>query len=145
MEASLSASPAMNDDGARTLAQLLGAAPPPVRPPAKRQPAARPTPTPVASDVPLADRGHEHRTAEQLPPATAVATPLAEQLLFSPEQAGVLLQVPGSWLRKQAAAGTISSILLGRRLLFARADLDALIETNRRPARSHARRVRSGH
>ncbi|MEY9969253.1 excisionase family DNA binding protein [Streptacidiphilus sp. MAP12-16] len=73
-----------------------------------------------------------------------VTAPHPEQLLLTPEQAGLLLQVPGSWLRKQAAAGRMSSVLLGRRLLFARTDLDALVDSHRRPATTGPRRPRPG-
>lgn len=94
-------------------------------------------PTPLLPQLALAD--------ESQPTATGpLGLPLPEPLLFTPEQAGLLLQVPGSWLRKQAAAGKVSSVLLGRRLLFARTDLDALIDVHRRPA-TGPRRFRSGH
>jgi hypothetical protein len=82
---------------------------------------------------------------ETNPAAPAALAPLPEPLLFTAEQAGLLLQVPASWLRKQAAAGRVASILLGRRLLFARTDLNALIDANRRPATNGPHRFRSGH
>lgn len=49
-----------------------------------------------------------------------------EQILFTAEQAGAALAVPGSWLRDKAAAGQIPCRRLGKHLRFARADLDTI-------------------
>ena len=143
-----------------SLAQLLGVIPTRTHNPTVPAPAARPrtgrrlapSPSPPAHCIAAQGDAMPPPDVTPMSPArgsecasTAADIPYPEQLLFSPEQAGLLLQVPGSWLRKQAAAGRISSVLLGRRLLFARVDLDALIEAHRRPAMASARRFRSGH
>jgi hypothetical protein len=59
---------------------------------------------------------------------------LAHQILLTPEQAGALLAIPGSWLRVRAAAGQVPSRRLGKHLRFARADLDAIAHAAARPA-----------
>jgi excisionase family DNA binding protein len=58
---------------------------------------------------------------------------LEHQILLTPEQAGALLAVPGSWLRVKAAAGQIPSRRLGKHLRFTRSDLDAIAEAAARP------------
>ena len=54
------------------------------------------------------------------------------QLLFTAEQAAVLLAVRASWLRRAAAEGTIASTYLGKHLRFSHADLLAIIATGAR-------------
>jgi len=55
--------------------------------------------------------------------------------LFTAEQAGAVLAVPGSWLREKAAAGQVPCRRLGKHLRFARADLDAIAEAAAQPIR----------
>ena len=145
------------DDSPHALTTLLGAAPPTARPrPATTRAGQARSSQCLATPAPPVGRAPEGptvlspaspRPAElHEPPSTASApapSALCEPLLFTPEQAALLLQVPASWLRKQAAVGRISSVLLGRHLLFARTDLDALVEDTRRPA-TESRRFRSG-
>lgn len=84
--------------------------------------------------------GHEPSPAgDASPPATAATVTmalaeLAHQILLTPEQAGALLAIPGSWLRVRAAAGQVPSRRLGKHLRFARADLDAIAHAAARPA-----------
>jgi hypothetical protein len=54
------------------------------------------------------------------------------QLLFTAEQAGVLLAVRASWLRRAAAEGAIASTYLGKHLRFSHADLLAIIAAGAR-------------
>ena len=54
------------------------------------------------------------------------------QLLFTAEQAAVLLAVRASWLRRAAAEGAIASTYLGKHLRFSHADLLAIIATGAR-------------
>ena len=62
-----------------------------------------------------------------------------EQILFTAEQAGAALAIPGSWLREKAAGGQVPCRRLGKHLRFARADLDAIAAAAAQPARSAAR------
>jgi hypothetical protein len=104
---------------------------------------ARRTPhPPVYIDEPeLADvnPGHEPGPAGDAGPPAAAATvtivlaELTHQILLTPEQAGALLAIPGSWLRVRAAAGQVPSRRLGKHLRFARADLDAIAHAAARP------------
>jgi hypothetical protein len=64
---------------------------------------------------------------------TMVLADLIHQVLLTPEQAGALLAIPGSWLRVRAAAGQVPSRRLGKHLRFARADLDAIVHAAARP------------
>lgn len=59
-----------------------------------------------------------------------------EQILFTAEQAGQALAIPGSWLRDKAAAGEVPCRRLGKHLRFARADLEQIAATAARPARN---------
>lgn len=52
------------------------------------------------------------------------------QLLYTPEQAAVLLAVRPSWLRRTAGAGEIACTYLGKHLRFSDADLHAIIADN---------------
>jgi excisionase family DNA binding protein len=128
-----------------SLAALLGVTPTPrrvsaARPPRTPRPAAEPsTGTPVVGEAPASPLITESQP-EPTPADTASPVPEArshpEQLLFTPAQAAVLLQVQVAWLRRKAACGQLGSVILGRRLLFSRTDLDALIEAHHRPART---------
>ncbi|MDT7685191.1 MAG: hypothetical protein QOG57_5501 [Pseudonocardiales bacterium] len=68
-------------------------------------------------------------------PTTGALAGLERQILLTPEQAGALLAVPGSWLRVKAAAGQIPSRRLGKHLRFTRSDLDAIADAAARPIR----------
>jgi hypothetical protein len=54
--------------------------------------------------------------------------------LYTAEQAGSLLAVPGSWLRKKAAAREVPCRYLGKDLRFAAADLTTIAEMAAQPA-----------
>lgn len=49
-------------------------------------------------------------------------------MLFTAEQAAVILQVRPSWLRRKAAARAVPCRFVGKHLRFARADLEAIAE-----------------
>jgi excisionase family DNA binding protein len=68
-------------------------------------------------------------------PTIGALAGLERQILLTPEQAGALLAVPGSWLRVKAAAGQIPSRRLGKHLRFTRSDLDAIADAAARPIR----------
>ena len=91
---------------------------------------------PELADV---NAGHEPSSAGDAdPPATSatvtmVLAELTHQILLTPEQAGALLAIPGSWLRVRAAAGQVPNRRLGKHLRFARADLDAIAHAAARP------------
>jgi excisionase family DNA binding protein len=68
-------------------------------------------------------------------PTIGALAGLERQILLTPEQAGALLAVPGSWLRVKAAAGQIPSRRLGKHLRFTRTDLDAIADAAARPIR----------
>jgi excisionase family DNA binding protein len=63
----------------------------------------------------------------------AAPDPLPGPLLFTAEQAAVLLAVTPGWLRRAAGEGRVSSVLIGKHLRFSRQDLDELIERGHRP------------
>lgn len=100
-----------------------------------------------ATDPPARPLNH-HRTATPAlaapgPPGEAItrARPAAgtppvghRAILFTAEQAGVLLAVPGSWLRDRAAARAIPCRRLGKHLRFSLADLTRIAEMAARPA-----------
>lgn len=56
-------------------------------------------------------------------------------LLYTPAQAAELLQVPESWLRRQAGQRAVPCRMVGKHLRFARSDLEALVLSMARPAR----------
>jgi excisionase family DNA binding protein len=49
------------------------------------------------------------------------------QVLYTPEQAAVLLQVRPSWLRKKAAARAVPCTFVGKHLRFSAADVAAIV------------------
>ncbi|WFE27613.1 helix-turn-helix domain-containing protein [Solwaraspora sp. WMMD791] len=53
--------------------------------------------------------------------------PTDTQLLYTAEQAAVLLQVNPSWLRKKATARTIPCTFIGKHLRFSPTDLKTII------------------
>jgi excisionase family DNA binding protein len=57
------------------------------------------------------------------------------QVLYTPEQAGVLLAVHPSWLRRHAADGTLPHTRLGKHLRFSDADLSAIVAAGARGPR----------
>ncbi|MEY9969298.1 hypothetical protein ABIA33_007386 [Streptacidiphilus sp. MAP12-16] len=128
--ATTSAAPVLHARGvARTRTRQRAAAPAAPVPPHPPVLQARADPPPHGAD-------HDGRSQSTGSPDVVAH---ANQLLFTAEQAAILLQIPASWLRKQAAAGHAPCVLLERRLRFARADLDALIAANRRPATARRR------
>ncbi|MCC3650763.1 helix-turn-helix domain-containing protein [Streptomyces sp. S07_1.15] len=68
-------------------------------------------------------------------PESASGTGSPARLLYTPEQAAELLQIPASWLRKKAAAGLIPCTRVGRHLRFSAADVETVIRDGARPAR----------
>ena len=79
---------------------------------------------------------HDPDPAEQPPsPGAALFPDLPaglNQLLFTAEQAGVLLTIRPSWLRRAAADGAIASTYLGKHLRFSLDDLSAIIAAGAR-------------
>lgn len=64
---------------------------------------------------------------------TSPADPPAAPLLYTAEQAAVLLAVSPGWLRRAAGEGRVYSVLIGKHLRFSRHDLDELIARGHRP------------
>jgi excisionase family DNA binding protein len=58
-----------------------------------------------------------------------------KRLLRTPAEAAEILAVKESWLRRQAGRRAIPSTMLGKHLRFSDADLAAIADTGRRPAR----------
>lgn len=58
-----------------------------------------------------------------------------KRLLRTPAEAAELLSVKESWLRRQAGRRVIPSTMLGKHLRFSDADLAAITDNGRRPAR----------
>ncbi|MEO3861700.1 helix-turn-helix domain-containing protein [Acrocarpospora sp. B8E8] len=56
------------------------------------------------------------------------------KLLYTPNEAAVLLGVKPSWLRRKAAARAIPCTFLGKHLRFSRGDLEAIAVAGHRPA-----------
>ena len=57
-------------------------------------------------------------------------------LLFTAEQAGVLLAVSASWLRRGAAEGVIASTYIGKYLRFSLADMASIVRGGARGPRT---------
>src|SRR5690242_1889994 len=55
----------------------------------------------------------------------------AGQLLYTPEQAALLLQVPASWLRRKAAGRTVPCTFVGKHLRFSQADVAEIVAAGR--------------
>lgn len=112
----------------------------PIPHPLSALPVSAPSTTPV-HHAPVADDSgdlHDQYTAR----FPLLPTGLT-QLLFTAEQAAVLLAVRASWLRRAAAEGAIASTYLGKHLRFSHADLLAIIATGARgyrPTTPHPRR-----
>ena len=70
----------------------------------------------------------------EAPSSSEVPSIGCSAILFTAEQAGSLLAVPGSWLRKKAAAREIPCRYLGKYLRFALADLTTIAEMAAQPA-----------
>lgn len=75
------------------------------------------------------------RAAEQEPrrPEPTTEPSSIEPLLYTAEQAAVLLAVTPGWLRRAAGEGRVPSVLIGKHLRFSRPDLDSLIACGHRP------------
>jgi hypothetical protein len=100
------------------------------------------------------DQGGGYRDLmDPLRPARRGPVCSGEQILFTAQQAGLLLAVRGSWLADKAAAGTIPCRRLGKHLRFSRSDLREIADaaahpaapTRARPARAPARRTARQH
>lgn len=59
---------------------------------------------------------------------TASETMSAEPLLYTAEQAALLLQVRPSWLRRKAAARAVPCRFVGKHLRFSRSDIETIAE-----------------
>ncbi|SFB61690.1 hypothetical protein SAMN05216266_12870 [Amycolatopsis marina] len=68
------------------------------------------------------------------------ARPPCPQLLYTPGEAGELLAVKESWLRRQAGLRAIPCTLLGKHLRFSRADLEEIAAAGHRPGGTRPRR-----
>lgn len=80
----------------------------------------RPLRAPVDEpSVPVTDRSDTGRAL------TAV-----EPLLYTAEQAAVLLQVRPSWLRRKTAARAVPCRFLGKHLRFSRSDIETIAESS---------------
>src|SRR5262249_31578129 len=78
---------------------------------------------------------------------TGPEDPAGTQLLYSVEEAAVVLRVRASWLRRKAGAREIPCTHVGRHLRFSHADLTAIVAAAAQPAtgrRRHRRPGRSG-
>ncbi|WP_037606757.1 helix-turn-helix domain-containing protein [Streptacidiphilus rugosus] len=64
--------------------------------------------------------------------------PVPGQLLYTSEQAAVLLQMSPGWLRRQAAQGLASHVLIARKVRFTRPDLEEIIARHHRAAKRRA-------
>jgi excisionase family DNA binding protein len=102
---------------------------------------------PVVSDLETGSQALATRTRRGItrPPHTPVDEPEgpvtgrsdperasapAEPLLYTAEQAAVLLQVRSSWLRRKAAARAVPCRFLGKHLRFSRTDLETIAESS---------------
>jgi excisionase family DNA binding protein len=78
------------------------------------------------------------RTAPDDQPPTEAAAALhdaaPDTLLYTPEQAGRLLNISAAWLRRAAGQGRIPATYLGKHLRFSHQDLTEAIAAARRPA-----------
>jgi excisionase family DNA binding protein len=95
---------------------------------------------PRPADVPVTGCGHEEGVP-QAPEAAQQELPetLGAPLLYTPDQAAVILTVKESWLRRQAGQRRIPSTCLGKHLRFSHADLEAIVASAQRPTRSRTR------
>jgi hypothetical protein len=66
-------------------------------------------------------------------PSTARTGTPSEPLLYTAEQAAVLLQVRPSWLRRKAAARAVPCRFMGKHLRFSRADIETIAEGDTPP------------
>lgn len=76
------------------------------------------------------------------PRRTAEPEPNAAPRLYTPAQAAEILTVRESWLRRQAGQRTIPCTFVGKHLRFSIADLTAITQNGRRPARAPRRQSR---
>ncbi|RAG85206.1 hypothetical protein DN069_12980 [Streptacidiphilus pinicola] len=53
-------------------------------------------------------------------------------MLYTSEQAAMLLQMSAGWLRRQAAQGLVGHVLIARKVRFTRADLEEIIARHHR-------------
>ncbi|MFD0059585.1 helix-turn-helix domain-containing protein [Streptomyces sp. NPDC056690] len=111
-------------------------------------PASSDKPTPAVGTVICAERRTtvssrkdqrgSHPSPREQTPRSVAANDAADSSgsdvvgLFTAEQAAQALQVPPSWLRKKAAAGSIRHTRIGRHLRFSTSDLRALIAQGQR-------------
>ena len=98
-----------------------------------------------AGTIAASTSAHDPELADEPPAPTAALFPDLptglNQLLFTAEQAGVLLTIRPSWLRRAAAEGTIASTYLGKHLRFSLGDLSAIITAGARGHRPEPART----
>ncbi|MEV5302929.1 helix-turn-helix domain-containing protein [Amycolatopsis methanolica] len=83
----------------------------------------RPSTAPRSGDRPPSRGGQGTNASPAAQPAESTGP-----MLFTTEQAAVILQVRPSWLRRKAAARAVPCRFVGKHLRFARADLEAIAE-----------------
>lgn len=75
-------------------------------------------------------RSNEHAPDAADMPGSARTDAVDVPLLYTAEQAALLLQVRPSWLRRKAAARAVPCRFVGKHLRFSRADIEAIAEGN---------------
>lgn len=65
---------------------------------------------------------------------TASETPPPPFLVYTPEQAAELLQLPLGTLRRWVTEGAVPCTRLGRRVRFTQANVDEILASNAKPA-----------
>ncbi len=72
------------------------------------------------------------------------ASPEAEQLLYTPDEAASLVAVTAHWLISRARKGEIPHHRLGKLYRFGREDLEAIKQMHAQPVGKKGRRSRRG-
>ena len=96
----------------------------------------------VQFDTPAPGADHRPRPTPVRDPGPAAAFPRLPQgltcMLFTADQAALLLNVRVSWLQRAASEGTIASTYLGKHQRFSMTDLHAIIAAGARGYRPDA-------
>ncbi len=92
----------------------------------------RPTTAPRSGDRALSRGGQSSGASPAAQPSESTVP-----MLFTAEQAAVILQLRPSWLRRKAAARAVPCRFVGKHLRFARGDLETIAEMSaQKPRRS---------
>jgi hypothetical protein len=83
-----------------------------------------------ASTAPSGDTAASEASHAELP-GSDVGAPL----LYTAEQAAILLQVRPSWLRRKAAARAVPCRFVGKHLRFSRTDIETIADNSAAPSR----------